>query len=140
MNERRNELSEYRMNEAESTLKAAETLLQAGLLKDSINRSYYAVFYAVKSVLAIEGVDFKRHKDVIAYFNQHYVATEIFSRELGKKIGRCKQKRETSDYDDFYVASKEEAEEQIQIAHETIEAVLQWHESWKQTQMDESEE
>lgn len=65
MNERRNELSEYR-------------------LKDSINRSYYSVFYAVKSVLAVEGVDFKRHKDAIGYFNQHYVATEIFPRELGR--------------------------------------------------------
>ena len=41
-------------------------------------------------------------------------------------IGRCKQKRETSDYDDFYIASQEEAEEQINTAHEVIEAVRKW--------------
>ncbi|MGN0267892.1 MAG: HEPN domain-containing protein [Lachnospiraceae bacterium] len=36
-----------------------------------MNRCYYAAFYAVKAVLALESVDFRRHKDVIAYFNQH---------------------------------------------------------------------
>ena len=133
MNERRNELSEYRLKEAESALQAAETLLKAGFLKDSINRSYYSVFYAVKSVLAVEGVDFKRHKDAIGYFNQHYVATEIFPRELGRMIGRCKQKREASDYDDFYIASKEEAEEQIQIARKTIDVISEWHAGRKQS-------
>ena len=82
--------------------------------KDCINRSYYAVFYAVKSVLALEIVDFKRHKDVVGYFNQNYVATEIFPKNVGKKLGRLQKKRETSDYDDFYLVSKEEAKEQLE--------------------------
>ena len=82
MNKRRIELSTYRLQESETTLRAAETLLEAGLLKDSINRSYYAVFYAVKAVLALDGVDFKRHKDAIGHFNQYYVATGYFDRTL----------------------------------------------------------
>ena len=61
-------------------------------------------FYAVKAVLALEEVDFKRHKDAVAYFNKTYVATDIFPREIGKKLGRLKQERETSDYDDFYIS------------------------------------
>ena len=40
--------------------------------KDSINRCYYAAFYAIKAVLALEGKDFKRHKDAVGYFNQTY--------------------------------------------------------------------
>ena len=40
------------------------------------NRAYYAIFYAIRAVLAIEEIDFKRHKDVLAYFNKEYVNKE----------------------------------------------------------------
>lgn len=54
--------------------------------KDAINRCYYAAFYAIKAVLALEGTDFKRHKDAVAYFNQNYVATDIFEGERGTEV------------------------------------------------------
>ena len=73
--------------------------------KDSINRSYYASFYTIKAVLALDEVDFKRHKDAIAYFNKTYVATSIFPRELGKKLGRLKQERETSVTTHLYLSN-----------------------------------
>lgn len=91
--------------------------------KDSINRCYYAAFYAIKAVLALEGKDFKRHKDAVGYFNQMYVATGKFSRECGKRLGRLKRKREVSDYDDFYVASNEEAIEQYESAEMIVKQV-----------------
>ena len=94
--------------------------------KDSINRSYYAAFYAVKAVLALEDIDFKRHKDVIAYFNQHLVATEKFDREVGRKLARLQKKRETSDYDDFFVASMGEASEQLEMAGFIIDTVKKY--------------
>ncbi len=91
--------------------------------KDAINRSYYASFYAVKAVLAMEGTDFKRHKDVVAYFNKNYVAIEIFDKKLGRMLANLQQTRETSDYDDFFIASKEDAETQCESAECIIEAV-----------------
>ena len=108
------------MRSAIETLGVSALCLESQHYKDSINRSYYAAFYAVKAVLALEEVDFKRHKDAVAYFNKTYVATDIFPREIGKKLGRLKQERETSDYDDFYIASKEESERQIAVAEEFI--------------------
>lgn len=91
--------------------------------KDSINRSYYSAFYTIKAVLALGTVDFKRHKDVIAYFNQHFVATDIFSRELGRRLGMLKQLREKSDYDDFYVASKKQAKNQVETAELILSSI-----------------
>ena len=120
---RRGDLCAYRMAAAQETLQVAKECLNGNHYKDAINRSYYAAFYAVKAVLALEEKDFKRHKDVIAYFNQNYVATDIFPRELGRKLARLQQKREKSDYDDFYIASKEESERQIAVAGEFIELV-----------------
>ena len=82
--------------------------MEKGLYRDAINRSYYAAFYAIKALLALEEVDFKRHKDVVAYFNRTYAVTEKVPREIGRKLAHLQQKREKSDYDDFYIASKEE--------------------------------
>ncbi len=45
------------MEQAKESLKASEIMLKNGMIKDSINRSYYAVFYAMKAVLALEEVD-----------------------------------------------------------------------------------
>ncbi len=91
--------------------------------KDTINRCYYAAFYAIKAVLALEEIDFRRHKDAVAYFNQNYVATNIFQREIGKQLGRMKRKREASDYDDFYVASYTEALEQYEAAEMIVKNI-----------------
>lgn len=123
MDNRQEELSRYRIQEAKDSLKVAEHCLKEGLYKDSINRSYYTAFYAIKAVLALGTIDFKRHKDVVAYFNKEYVATGIFSRELGRKLGMLKQLREKSDYDDFYIASKEQAQEQFETAKYTVEKI-----------------
>ena len=111
MDERQKDLSNYRITEADDSLKVASHCLKEGLYKDSINRSYYAAFYVVKAVLALSTVDFKRHKDVMGYFNKEYVAKGVFPREIGRKLGTLQRVREKSDYDDFYIASREKAEE-----------------------------
>ena len=84
---------------------------------------HYAIFHAINAVHALDGRAFKRHKDAIANFNKEYVKTEIFPREVGRKIGEAEEIRHASDYDDFYIASKEESERQIAVAGEFIELV-----------------
>lgn len=126
MDKRRKDLSEYRLQEARDSLKAAGFCLEAGLYKDSINRSYYAAFYAIKAVLALGNIDFKRHKDVIAHFNQFYVATEVFPKEYGRKLGTLKQLREKSDYDDFYIASREMAVQQLETVTLFVDCIKEY--------------
>ena len=123
LDERKKALSNYRIQEAEDSLKVAKFCLNNELYKDSINRSYYAAFYCVKAVLALSSTDFKRHKDVMAHFNKEYVSTSIFSRNLGRRLGKIQRIRELSDYDDFFLASKEQAEEQYETAQELLKAV-----------------
>lgn len=126
MPDRQKELSNYRIQQAEESLIVAKTCFENEFYKDSINRSYYSVFYAIKAVLALGTIDFKRHKDVVAHFNKEYVATELFPRELGRKIGSLKQIREESDYDDFYIASREEAETQIETAELVVQKIKEY--------------
>lgn len=56
----------------------------------------------------------------MANFNKDYVKTSVFPREMGRKIGQAEEIRHASDYDDFYIASKEESERQISVADEFI--------------------
>ena len=59
----------------------------------------------------------------MANFNKDYVKIEIFSRDFGRKIAQAEEIRHASDYDDFYIATKEKAEEQIMTAKELIEQI-----------------
>lgn len=119
-------LAKYRIDTARETLNVAKECLENKHYKDSINRSYYASFYAARAILALERIDFKRHKNVIAYFNKNYVATGIFEKDIGRKLARLQQKREQSDYDDFFIASKEEAQKQYNNAENIISAIIEY--------------
>lgn len=123
---RRESLCNYRMAAARETLQVAQECFEGNHYKDAINRSYYAAFYAVKAVLALEERDFKRHKDVMAYFTQKYVAADVFPRDIGRKLARLQQKREKSDYDDFFIASREEAAEQIGYTQEVVALIADY--------------
>ena len=75
---------------------------------------------AIDAVLSMEPVAFKKHKDVIAYFNKNYVNKDVFSRDMGRKISKLEIIRHKSDYDDFYIASKLDTVNQVTIAKEII--------------------
>lgn len=79
MDDRQRDLSNYRITEADDSLKVAEHCLKEGWYKDSINRSYYAAFYAVKAVLALSTVDFKRHKCVVLLYR---ILHAVFSNRV----------------------------------------------------------
>lgn len=66
------ELVEYRLQTAQEKLHSAKILLDAGEYKDSIGRSYYAMFSAIRAILALDKVDFSKHAGVIAYSIKEY--------------------------------------------------------------------
>lgn len=87
-----------------------------GRYKNTLNRAYYAIFYAIRAVNALDDFDSSKHSGVIAFFNQHYVKEGIFPKEVSKIIKLASENRERADYLDFFIASKKDAEEQLQRA------------------------
>ena len=120
------ELVLYRIETSKSDIKAAEILLSAREFRGANNRAYYGIYHAISAIHALDGNAYKRHKDALANFNKNYVKTEIFPRKLGKRIVEAEEIRHASDYDDFYLATKEEAEEQIQTAKELVKLVEEY--------------
>lgn len=111
----------HRLQVAKEDLDTAYLTFNAGQFRGANNRAYYSIFHIISSVLAKEGVAFKRHKDTLSYFNKNYISTEIFPRELGRKIIKAEEIRHASDYDTFYIASKEVTEQQIKTAEMLLE-------------------
>lgn len=87
-----------------------------GRFKNALNRAYYSIFHGMRAVNALDGFDSSKHSGVIAHFNQNYVKTGIFSKEASKIIRLTSENRERADYLDFFVASKDDAEKQIERA------------------------
>lgn len=84
------------------------------------------LFHAINAVHAASGKAYKRHKDAVANFNKDYVKTSVFPREMGRKIGQAEEIRHASDYDDFYIATREEAEEQIETGKQLLELIEEY--------------
>ncbi len=117
------ELASHRLEQAREDIVASEMLYNGKLYKSANNRAYYAIFHSIRSVLALEPIDFKRHKDVIAYFNKNYVNTNVFPRTIGRRIAIASQVREDSDYDDEFIVKPENTLLQIETAKELIKLV-----------------
>lgn len=117
------DLSQHRLENSKEKLDIAEMLLNNGKYKDSASRSYYAMFSAARALLATKGLDSSKHSGVISLFNQHFVKTGVVKKELSKLLGGAKVVREKSDYADFVIISKEEAQRQIQSAKDVVEEV-----------------
>ena len=109
-------LSKYRLDRAREDLEVAVNNHQSGFYKAAINRSYYAIFHAIRAVNILGGFDASKHSSVIAHFNQFYVHEGKFDRDSYKLIDSAYRIREKCDYSDFFIVSKEDSENQIKNA------------------------
>ena len=117
---------EYRLAVAKEKIHSAKILLDDGSYKDSVGRSYYAMFSAVRSLLANDEVDFSKHAGVIAYFQKEYVKTGKFNKEYSNYLNGAFQIRNNCDYADFFIVSKEDALEQYEHAEEFIKVIEEY--------------
>lgn len=83
---------------------------------------------------SVEEIAFKRHKDTLAYFNKQYIATEIFPREMGRKIIKAEEIRHASDYDTFYIASREITLQQIETAERLFYLAKEYYNEKRQSE------
>lgn len=122
------QLSQYRLARAKEVYHDSETLLNQKSFASSVNRSYYAIFHALRAVTALDGFDSSKHSGVISYMNREYVKTGVFDKRLSKILDTAFRLREKADYDDFFVVSSDATKEQLEKAAEVIgmvEAYLQ---------------
>lgn len=120
------ELAGYRMERANEMLEAAKKNLEIGQYKTSLNRSYYAIFHAMRAANILKGFDSSKHSGVIAYFNREYLKSGILEKSLSVIIKNSAFLREKSDYDDFFIASRKDVEKQLEDANAFVMVIEQF--------------
>lgn len=126
MDERRNDLCRYHLEKAQKCLTSAKILVQSGDYCSAANRSYYSIFYCIRGLLVLEGIDFSKHSGVMSYFQKNYVKSGIFGKEYSTILMEAFDIRSNSDYDDYYIISKEEVQEQIQNAQYFQDGIINY--------------
>lgn len=71
----------------------------------------------------LKGFDSSKHSGVIGFFNKEYLKENLMDRKLSIIIKNSAFLREKSDYDDFFIAGRKEAEEQLENARRFLQAV-----------------
>lgn len=123
MDEAYKSLANHRLQCAFDALAEAEALLNANKLKGSVNRIYYAAFYAIRSLLATRGFDSSKHRGVIAYFHKEFVKTGIIAGEFGGFIEELYKCRTEADYKDYVSFDEKDIKSQYQTCQRFLEHV-----------------
>lgn len=116
----------YRIERAKEDLNVAHLLFDNGNYRIANNRAYYAIFHALRAVLVFDNFDSSKHSGVIAEFRRRYIKEGVFPVEISKMIGSAFTIRNASDYDDMFIASRMDTEEQLANADYIYEIINEY--------------
>ena len=78
------DLAKYRLEKAKNTLFYAKSYIDDTTLDSTVNRIYYAMFYAVNALLIIKGLYSSKHSGVRAIFNREIVNKGLIEKQWGE--------------------------------------------------------
>ena len=116
-------LSQTRMVKAREFLEDAKGNFREGRVKTSINRSYYALLAAARSILILHGANTETHEGAVTMLCLKFVKTELLPIETVKTFKLLFSRRIDADYGDFDSADAADAEEAIHLASEAVEEI-----------------
>ena len=91
--------------------------------ESTVNRIYYAMFYAVNALLLIKGLSSSKHSGIRALFNREIINKELIEKEMGKFYSDMFDRRQEGDYADFVKFEKEDVEAWLKKAEEFISKI-----------------
>jgi len=123
MDEEKRHVIRQRMEEARETLVEAKTLLAQNLRRGAINRSYYAMFYAVLALAASKGLAVSKHTHAIAFFDKEFVRKGIFPKEFSSYLHYGFEERQTRDYGEIWEMDRADTETTLLDAEKFVDVV-----------------
>ncbi len=116
-------LVRYRLERADETIAEAKLLVSKGYYNATMNRLYYACFYAALALLVANGIATSSHAGVKTMLGLHFVSKGLLDKQFGKTFSRLFEIRHTGDYDDFVYCDKEMADEYTPKAEAFIQTI-----------------
>lgn len=119
-------LANYWWEKAEKSLESATREFDAEAFDFSINRLYYAAFYAVSAILTKRNMSFSKHSGVRGAFHREFIKTGTLDLKWGKFYDQLFEDRQESDYTAFLEFEKDYVWEQLQLCREFLELLRQY--------------
>lgn len=118
-------LAKVRIERAKELYEEAVELLDKGSYKSANNRAFYSIEKSVKALLATAGIEVTTHNGGLKQFNYEFIykGDGTFLPEDYQKIASAEQIRNASDYDDFYIANKEETRQLVENNRYILEKI-----------------
>ena len=109
-------------------LRAARSYKSASKLAEedpdaAASRAYYAAFYAVSALFALQGKTFTRHRALETAIHRDLVQAKIWSVDLGADFSWLVRLRRTGDYGGRMHVSLDEAQEAVDKARRILQVV-----------------
>ncbi len=118
-------LSNIRIEKAHINLKDAEYTFKEGKYGLTINRSYYAILSASRSLLVLKGIDTATHDGAKTMLSLHFVKTGYLPKNIIDSFRILLARRTDVDYGDFSETTVEEAEDSLNKARDFVTSVEQ---------------
>lgn len=115
------ELSRYRIEKAQRLLHDALSLFSMGSYESAVNRSYYAVLTASRSLLILRGIDPETHEGVKTMLSKEFIRTGLLPKEFGETFRSIQARRIDSDYGDYVEIGFDEASDSVNRAQKFVE-------------------
>jgi uncharacterized protein (UPF0332 family) len=116
-------LVKYRLEQADESLDAARLLLNDGKYRPALSRAYYAMFYAVLSLLAVRGLGTSKHAGALAAFDTEFVKNGTFEKEFSRWLHEAFDLRQRADYREMFTVSEERTESVLKNAQDFVAGV-----------------
>jgi uncharacterized protein (UPF0332 family) len=124
------ELVRFRLDQADAAVRAAQVLLDQHLSRDAVNRSYYAMFYAILALLVTKQIGTSKHQGAISVFDREFVRTGVFNRELSYWLHEAFEMRLDADYAEMVEVPEEDARRILSNAETFIVQVKNYLSGW----------
>ena len=92
----------YRLDRAWRTFNDAKSLADAGSWNSSVNRLYYAVFYAILALFSKHDINSHTHSGIKTQFSLHFIKTGQLDKSFGMLYSDLFDYRQKGDYGDFF--------------------------------------
>jgi len=114
------DLAKYRLEKAKNTLSYTKSNINDATLDSTVNRIYYAIFYAVNALLITKELYSSKHSGVPAIFNREIIHKGLIERQWGEFFTDMFDRRQKGDYKDFVEFERQDVEEWLKTAEEFI--------------------
>lgn len=117
------DLINYRLERTKETLEDAKILAEKQRWNSTINRLYYAAYYAIIALLLNEDHKSTTHNGAKTKFSEHFIKTGIFPTEIGRIYSQLFTWRQKGDYADLFDFTEEKVSPYFDPVEKLIELV-----------------